>query len=79
MTPIQLAVAIVVATVLCVPADVAAQGTNPLTAGAKAQFTGISSFVTRSADKIPDNLYSFRATPEVRTIAPSSEPAPSAR
>jgi hypothetical protein len=33
MTPIQLAVAIVVATVLCVPADVAAQGTNPLTAG----------------------------------------------
>jgi hypothetical protein len=38
-------------------------------AGAKAQFTGISSFITRSADKIPDNLFSFRATPEVRTIA----------
>jgi uncharacterized damage-inducible protein DinB len=47
----------------------AAQGTNPLSASARAQFTGISAFVTRSADKIPENLYSFRATPEVRTIA----------
>ena len=46
-----------------------AQGANPLSASAKAQFTGISAFVTRSADKIPENLYSFRATPEVRTIA----------
>jgi hypothetical protein len=31
-------------------------------------FTQISQLVLRSADKIPDNLYSFRATPEVRTI-----------
>jgi hypothetical protein len=29
----------------------AAQGANPLSASAKAQFTGISAFVTRSADK----------------------------
>ena len=49
--------------------NAAAQGANPLSASAKAQFTGISAFVTRSADKIPENLYSFRATPEVRTIA----------
>ena len=47
----------------------AAQAPNPLSASAKAQFTGISAFVTRSADKIPETLYSFRATPEVRTIA----------
>ena len=46
-----------------------AQGANPLSANARVQFTGISAFVTRSADKIPENLYSFRATPEVRTIA----------
>jgi uncharacterized damage-inducible protein DinB len=46
-----------------------AQGANPLSANARIQFTGISAFVTRSADKIPENLYSFRATPEVRTIA----------
>jgi hypothetical protein len=52
-----------------VPSETSAQATNPLSAGAKAQFTGISSFVTRSADKIPENLFAFRATPEVRTIA----------
>jgi uncharacterized damage-inducible protein DinB len=43
--------------------------TAPLSANAKAQFTAISSFVSRSAEKIPENLYSYRATPEVRTIA----------
>jgi uncharacterized damage-inducible protein DinB len=47
----------------------AAQGANPLSANARVQFTGISAFVTRSADKIPENLYSFRATPDVRSIA----------
>jgi uncharacterized damage-inducible protein DinB len=54
---------------LLVSSAVSAQSANPLSASAKGQFTGISSFVTRSADKIPENLYSFRATPEVRTIA----------
>jgi uncharacterized damage-inducible protein DinB len=69
MTIIRLAFAIFAGCVLLAPAETSAQGTNPLSAGAKAQFTGISSFVTRSADKIPENLFSFRATPEVRTIA----------
>jgi uncharacterized damage-inducible protein DinB len=45
------------------------QGANPLSASAKGQFIGISGFVARSAEKIPENLYAFRATPEVRTIA----------
>ena len=31
-------------------------------------FTNISQYVMRSADKIPENLYSYRPTPEVRTI-----------
>jgi uncharacterized damage-inducible protein DinB len=66
---IRLAFTVFVGSMLLVPAEASAQGTNPLSAGAKAQFTGISSFVTRSADKIPDNLFSFRATSEVRTIA----------
>ena len=69
MTVRGLAFTVLVGGVLLVTADASAQGANPLSAGAKAQFTGISSFVTRSADKIPENLYSFRATPEVRTIA----------
>ena len=69
MRIIRLAFTVFVGSMLLVPAEASAQGTNPLSVGAKAQFTGISSFVTRSADKIPDNLLSFRATPEVRTIA----------
>jgi uncharacterized damage-inducible protein DinB len=54
---------------LMVPDAVLAQTQDPLTAGAKAQFDGITSFVVRSAQKIPDNLYTFKATPEVRSIA----------
>jgi uncharacterized damage-inducible protein DinB len=42
---------------------------NPLIQGSHALFTNISQFVMRSADKIPENLYSYRPTPEVRTIA----------
>jgi uncharacterized damage-inducible protein DinB len=57
------------AAMLLAPAAASAQAVNPLSANAKAQFTGISGFVTRAADKIPENLYSFKATPEVRTIA----------
>jgi len=58
-----------VAVTCLIPAVAAGQGANPLTASAKVQFGIISGFVARSADKIPDNLYSFRATPEVRSIA----------
>ena len=45
------------------------QPANPLTANAKIQFNALSSFVLRSAVKVPENLYSFRATPEVRSMA----------
>jgi uncharacterized damage-inducible protein DinB len=51
------------------PGAASAQTANPLSANAKAQFTAISDFVARSAAKIPDNLYSFQPTPEVRTVA----------
>jgi uncharacterized damage-inducible protein DinB len=54
---------------MLVPSAALAQGAQPLSASAKGQFTAISGFVTRSAEKIPENLYSFQATPEVRTIA----------
>ena len=42
---------------------------NPLTANAKIQFGALSGFVLRSAEKVPEDLYSFRATPEVRSMA----------
>jgi uncharacterized damage-inducible protein DinB len=50
-------------------AQSAAQPANPLTANAKVQFGALSGFVVRSAEKVPEDLYSFRATPDVRTMA----------
>jgi uncharacterized damage-inducible protein DinB len=59
----------VLAVVLLMPATSLAQNTNPLTANAKLQFGALTGFVVRSAEKVPDHLYSFRATPEVRSMA----------
>src|SRR5262245_43531448 len=67
MGPKTIALAIALSAVLW-PSPGSAQSADPLTAGAKAQFTGINSFIVRAAEKIPENLYSFQATPEVRTI-----------
>jgi len=60
---------LVVALALLAPSAVFAQSANPLTANAKVQFGALSGFVVRSAEKVPEELYSFRATPEVRTMA----------
>jgi uncharacterized damage-inducible protein DinB len=51
------------------PAIGFAQTANPMTANAKIQFGALSGFVVRSAEKVPEDLYSFRATPEVRSMA----------
>jgi uncharacterized damage-inducible protein DinB len=45
-----------------------AQSANPLTANAKIQLGALTGFVIRSAEKVPAELYSFRATPEVRSM-----------
>ncbi|MGE0360693.1 MAG: DinB family protein [Vicinamibacterales bacterium] len=42
---------------------------NPATAAVKGQFGMISGVLARTAEKIPENLYTFKATPEVRSIA----------
>jgi uncharacterized damage-inducible protein DinB len=52
-----------------IPATAVAQTANPMTANAKIQFGALSGFVVRSAEKVPEDLYSFRATPEVRSMA----------
>ena len=57
------------ALLLTVPAATFAQNANPLTANAKIQFGALTGFVIRSAEKVPEDLYSFRATPEVRSMA----------
>lgn len=56
--------------VMCVaaPAAAVAQTANPLTANAKIQCGAVTGFVVRSAEKVPEDLYSFRATPDVRTM-----------
>ena len=53
---------------LILPAESFAQSANPLTANAKIQFGALTGFVVRSAEKVPEELYSFRATPEVRSM-----------
>src|SRR5512132_1781587 len=56
------------ALLLILPAKSFAQSPNPLTANAKIQFGALTGFVLRAAEKVPDDLYSFRATPEVRSM-----------
>ena len=46
-----------------------AQAANPLTANVKIQLGALTGFVIRSAEKVPEDLYSFRATPDVRSMA----------
>jgi len=56
------------ALLLILPAVPFAQSANPLTANAKIQFGALTGFVLRSAEKVPEDLYAFRATPEVRSM-----------
>lgn len=42
---------------------------NPYSKGARAQFDHIQTLIMRSAEKIGDDLYSFKPTPEVRSVA----------
>jgi uncharacterized damage-inducible protein DinB len=60
---------IVLAVALLVPSVALAQNPNPLTANAKVQFGALSGFVVRSAEKVPEGLYQYRPTAEVRTMA----------
>src|SRR5580658_9919459 len=41
---------------------------DPLIASSHDLFTQISGLILRSADKIPENLWSYKPTPEVRTV-----------
>ena len=61
---------LVLATTLVVTSSSAtiAQSANPLTANAKVQLGALTGFVIRSADKVPEDLYAFRPTPDVRTM-----------
>jgi len=45
-----------------------AQGGNPLIAEAKQAYTGIKNNLTKMADKMPEENYSFKPTPEIRNF-----------
>ena len=60
---------VLVICVLAVSSSSYAQSANPMTANGKLQFGALTGFVVRSAEKVPEDLYSFRATPEVRSMA----------
>ena len=53
--------------ILIAPAIARAQ--NPMMAAVKAQHDQVKGYLLKTAEAVPENLYSFRATPEVRTIA----------
>lgn len=61
--------ALAFAATLASPATAVAQAQDPMTANVKVQFNVVKDFIVRSAQKVPEDLYSFRATPEVRTMA----------
>ena len=53
--------------ILIAPAIARAQ--NPMMTAVKAQHDQVKGYLLKTAEAVPESLYSFRATPEVRTIA----------
>jgi len=46
-----------------------AQSLNPVIADAKASYNSIKGYLTRAASGMPEENYSFKPTPEIRTFA----------
>jgi uncharacterized damage-inducible protein DinB len=53
---------------LAAPAAALAQSANPSTDAVKAQFGMIKDVLARTAAKVPEDLYAFKPTPEVRSL-----------
>ena len=58
---------LIAAALLALPASAFAQ--DPYTKAAKAQFDMIKTNLSKTAAKVPEDLYSFKPTPEVRSFA----------
>jgi hypothetical protein len=50
-------------------AAVFGQASNPLSTEAKQAYTTVKNNILKAADKMPEDAYSFKATPEVRSFA----------
>ena len=57
------------AALLFVPASVTAQTANPLMDSVKGQLDVVKGSLLKTAEKVPENVWEFRPTPEVRTFA----------
>lgn len=53
---------------VAVDAQAQAQTQNPLTAGAKRTYDIIKGYITRAAEKMPEDQYAFKASPDVRSF-----------
>ena len=49
-------------------AQSAAAGANPYTSNVKAQAEQVRTLILRTAEKVPEELYAFKATPDVRSL-----------
>jgi uncharacterized damage-inducible protein DinB len=49
-------------------AQTAAVGANPYTANVKAQAEQVRALILRTAEKVPEDLYAFKPTPDVRSL-----------
>jgi uncharacterized damage-inducible protein DinB len=61
----------VAALVTFAPSQLHAQTTsaNPMMDSVKVQYNVIKGYLTRTAEKVPENLWSYQPTPDVRTFA----------
>jgi uncharacterized damage-inducible protein DinB len=67
---------LIAAAMLCVAIAVPAFGqmpksvpsANPLVDGAKLDYQMVKTFLMKSAEQVPENLYAYKPTPEVRTF-----------
>ena len=50
------------------PAAQAAAPANPLTAGTKATYDMVKGYITKAAEQVPEKLYAYKPTPEVRSF-----------
>ncbi len=65
----HLTTAAAVAVMLILPAQTGAQSANPTMDAVKAQHGMVKGVLLKTAEKVPEAVWAFRPTPEVRTFA----------
>ncbi len=63
-----MATAVIATVTLLVPSYASAQVANPMMEAVKAQYAIIKGYLSKTAEKVPEAVWAFRPTPEVRTF-----------